>query len=123
MGQRALASPQFSMILVLSMRSQSHPVVYGLLQHPSTRLSHFSCDGLRLVSACELGPPQLQARRSGARIALLEGHSRRIVCITFSPDGSTLASVSWNRSVRLWDGMTRTCIAVLRDHVPDLLIQ
>jgi cytochrome c len=34
--------------------------------------------------------------------AMLEGHTAPIAALAVSPDGATLASVSWDRTVRLW---------------------
>ena len=44
-------------------------------------------------------------------IATLEGHTGRVNSVTFSPDGTTLASGSWDPSIKLWDVATRTNIA------------
>ncbi len=44
-------------------------------------------------------------------IATLEGHTRRVNSVTFSPDGTTLASGSWDPSIKLWDVATRANIA------------
>ncbi len=37
------------------------------------------------------------------RGATLRGHTGRVWSVSFSPDGSTLASGSWDSTVRLWD--------------------
>src|SRR5262249_44303153 len=37
------------------------------------------------------------------RVASLAGHEGRIGAVVFSPDGATLATGSWDGTVRLWD--------------------
>jgi len=52
---------------------------------------------------------------TGMHIPTLEGHSRAIDTIVFSPDGSQLASKSDDQAVRLWDSATGTHIAILEE--------
>ena len=49
-------------------------------------------------------------------IATLEGHRGWVNSVSFSPDGTTLASGSGDDTVKLWDVATGTNIATLRGH-------
>jgi WD40 repeat protein len=55
---------------------------------------------------------------SGRRIANLTGHKDSVMCVKWSPNGKTLASVSDNmdRSVKLWDTATWTNVRNMTGH-------
>ncbi|KAJ3222922.1 hypothetical protein HDU78_011547 [Chytriomyces hyalinus] len=50
-------------------------------------------------------------------IARMTGHMQLVNHISFSPDGRTLASASFDKSVKLWDGFTGKFLDTLRGHV------
>jgi cytochrome c len=51
--------------------------------------------------------------------AVLEGHTAPIVALAASPDGATLASGSWDRTVRLWP-LAGGAPRVLEDHTQNV---
>ncbi|XP_012216041.1 notchless protein homolog 1 [Linepithema humile] len=50
-------------------------------------------------------------------IARMTGHQQLINDVKFSPDGRTIASASFDKSIKLWNSNTGTYIASLRGHV------
>ncbi len=54
------------------------------------------------------------------RSTVLEGHTNTVASVSFSPDGQTLASGSWDDTIRLWDVATGATIRTLRGHTSDV---
>ena len=61
-----------------------------------------------LAGLCLADTPQLRSR--------LQGHTRAVWSVAFSPDGKTLASASHDGSIKLWDGASGNNTATLRGH-------
>lgn len=71
------------------------------LTHTSSSLA-FHPDGESLAVALEWGAKIYDVKERTERAAL-KGHAGRVTSIAYSPDGRTLATASWDQSVRFWD--------------------
>ncbi|RKU17695.1 hypothetical protein C6501_03600 [Candidatus Poribacteria bacterium] len=76
----------------------------------------YSPDGTRLAVASSIGI-WLYDTTTYKEIALLTGHTGNVPCIAFNPDGSLLASGSWDKTVRLWDMKTGKHKQTLTGHL------
>ncbi len=53
---------------------------------------------------------------AGELVQTLPGHSWTVAGLAFTPDGNTLASASWDKSLKLWQVETGAELAVLKSH-------
>jgi WD40 repeat protein len=75
----------------------------------------FSPDGKRLA-ACDDRMVTVWDTASGQRTLTLKGHTVQVLSVAFSPDGSQLATASWDRTVKVWDAATGREVRTLTGH-------
>ncbi len=75
------------------------------IPHPDARVLDvaLSPSGEHVATAGLDGAARLFRTSDGALQAVLRGHGDRVAHVSFSADGATLVSASWDRAVRLWD--------------------
>jgi WD40 repeat protein len=63
---------------------------------------------------------RMWAPASSAALATLKGHTAKINCLAFSPDGTRAATGSTDHTVRMWDAATGSVFTTLKGHQDDI---
>jgi len=82
--------------------------------HITGNITH-SPDGTRFAMASSIGIWIYDAH-AGKELALLTGHTEDVSGVSFSPDSSTLATGSGDKTVRLWEVNTGKHLRTLTGH-------
>ena len=75
----------------------------------------YSPDGTKLAVASTIGI-WLYNAQTGEELDLYTGHTDMVSSVSFSSDGNTIASASWDSTLRLWDVDTGEHIHTLSGH-------
>ncbi len=80
-----------------------------LLELPSLVWKHVSSDGQLTV---------MTSKFEGIKDTVLKGHIHRVNSVSWHPDGTKLASGSWDTTIRIWDVTldSSKCIAICQGH-------
>jgi WD40 repeat protein len=71
----------------------------------------------RLLAAAAGKNIAVFSARTGGQLKLLEGHTKAVTGLAFSPDGTRLVSSSADHDARVWDTRTLRLLKVLHRHV------
>ncbi|MFN6446346.1 MAG: ribosome assembly protein 4, partial [Nostoc sp. DedSLP05] len=105
-------SGQYPDALITALRAGSKLKHTLWAQHESETLMHTV---LTLQQAVYLKPNEKKENRA-IEVNTLEGHSSTVFSVGFSPDSKTLASGSYNKTIKLWDVSTGKAIKTLSEH-------
>ncbi len=56
--------------------------------------------------------------RNSREVAVLAGHQREVLSAAFCPDGTRVATASWDGTARVWDVTTGVAVCTFRGHTP-----
>ncbi|WP_414574265.1 WD40 repeat domain-containing protein, partial [Nostoc sp. CCY 9925] len=98
--------------LITALRASSKLKHTLWAQHESDTLMHAV---LTLQQAVYLKPNEKKENRA-IEVNTLEGHSKTVTSVAYSPNGHQLASASWDNTIKLWDISSGKLLQTLTGH-------
>jgi len=69
----------------------------------------------RIGAGCDDGTIRVFDAQSGDRLSTVRGHNNVVSSLAFKPDDpNVLVTGSWDKTVKLWDLSTSTCLSTMR---------
>ncbi|MFK7931830.1 MAG: WD40 repeat domain-containing serine/threonine protein kinase [Myxococcota bacterium] len=87
----------------LQLREPDGSVVWSKPTQASLRDVVTSPDGSLIAAGERSGLARIWRTSDGKELAVLSGHTERVQALVFSPDGRTLATGSWDETIRFWN--------------------
>ena len=78
-------------------------------------MAQFSPDESRIVTR-GMDDARVWDAKSGAELVTLKGHKNLLQSASFSPDGSTVVTASFDKTAKIWDAKTGAEILTLKGH-------
>lgn len=99
--------------------------VLGMAWSPDGRLlatvdAGIERSGRDYIESDSYGFVMLWDIETGEQVAVLRGHTYVVIDVDWSPDGSRLATIGLDDTVRIWDVTTGETLFVLAEHTDDL---
>ena len=111
-GRRIAAALNDGRVVAARLRPASEPKV--VTRYPRTSAISVAFDPTGTTIASGGGDGQVRLSRDGGGTRVLGSHDGSVVGLEFSPDGSRLASASFDKTVRVWDVVGRKPAVLLR---------
>ncbi len=93
--------------------------VTGLVYSPDGQILASASGSALAVPQTASRPGELILRKAatGEPVRTIRGHSGPLTCVAYHPDGTMIATSSWDRTIKLWDPSTGDLLRSLPGHL------
>src|SRR5215471_408768 len=121
-GPSILIELEALILQMVNMDKDKRPASMSIIKHHLQRIAtlHASGETKFAPSIISTASPALQLREvftpQGTTYLTYRGHSRRVLALAWSPDGTRIASASDDETVQVWDVSTGNEVVTYRGH-------